>query len=338
MRERVDAIITFCRKHRLILLIAAAVVLCAAPLVLKTSSTRILCRILMYCTLAGSLNVINGYSGQTCMGQAGFFAIGAYTTAILLARTSLSFWLILPISGVLAALTGLIIVMPTLKMKGIYLSVITLGASEIIRLLALNWTSLTGGAYGMKDIARPHIFGFVFNTPFRFFYLFLAVALVFLLCTRRVLRSRVGRAWMSIREGELAAASLGIAVSRYKVSNFMYGAFWAGIAGSVYAPYLQYIDSSVFALDEGFNILSMVVIGGQGTLIGPIVGSIIVNLLTEALRVIGQWRYVIYAMIIILMMWVRPQGLVGATNSVLSGGKMSAKKLRKAGTEKEASK
>lgn len=329
MRDKLLAVKSFILRRKVWFLLGGVILVCVLPLFLKTFSVRIICRILMYCTLAGSLNIINGYSGQTCMGQAGFFAIGAYTMAILLARVGWSFWLILPVAGVFAALTGLIIALPTLKMSGIYLSVITLGASEIIRLLALNWSSLTGGAYGMKNIARPQIFGFAFNSPQRFFYLFLALACLFLFCTDRVLKSRVGRAWMSIREGSLAAASLGVNVSHYKVSNFMYGAFWAGIAGAVYAPYLQYIDSSVFSLDESFNILSMVVLGGQGMLAGPIVGSVLVNLLTELLRPIGQWRYVMYAALIIMMMWGRPQGLVGATNSVLSGGRMSARRMRK---------
>ena len=142
---------------------------------------------------------------------------------------------------------------------------------------------------------------------------------------------------MSIRENELAAKSLGVDSSRYKISNFMYGAFWIGVAGAIYAPYVRFIDSTYFTLDEGWNILSMVIIGGQGTLVGPVVGSIIVNFLTEVLRPIGQWRLVAYALLIIIMMWFRPQGLVGA--SAVAGNlslRRFVKRAAKAGKTKSS--
>lgn len=298
------------------------------PFVLKTSQTRILCRIIMYVTLAGSLNIINGYSGQTCLGQAGFFAIGSYTMAILITKANMSFWILLPLCGVLAALIGVVIALPTLRMNGIYLTMITLGASEIIRTICLNWQGLTGGSYGIKNITRPQLFGLVMDTPMKFSWLFLFVAIVFIFCSNRVLKSRIGRAWMAIREGELAAASLGVKTSKYKVLNFAYGAFWAGICGGIYAPYLRYIDSSAFGLDECFNILSMVVIGGQGTLIGPIVGAVVVNLLTEVLRATSSWRYVIYAAILLMMMWKRPKGLAGESKAVLFDNQRTVRKCK----------
>ena len=318
----------FAKKHKVLLSIAAILILAAVPLLgFKSSTLRIFCRILLYCTLAGSLNMINGYSGQTNIGHAGFFAIGAFTMAILSTRFQISFWILLPLSGIAAMLIGLLVALPTLRMHGTYLSIITLGASEIIRIIALNWESLTGGPFGIKNIPRPEIFGFAIDKPIKFYYLFLVIAVVFVFVSYRTLNSRIGRAWMSIREGELAAKSLGVQTSHYKAYNFMYGSFWAGICGAVYAPYLQYIDSAVFSLDEGFNILSMVIIGGQGTLAGPIVGSVLVNSLTEILRPIGQWRFVMYALLIIIMMWCRPQGLVGASDSILAGGKI--KKIEK---------
>lgn len=131
---------------------------------------------------------------------------------------------------------------------------------------------------------------------------------------------------MSIREDELAARSLGVDARRYKVLNFMYGAFWAGIGGAVYSAYASYVDSTYFTLDEGFNILAMLIIGGQGTLAGPVVGSVVAQGLTEALRGIEEWRYVVYASLIILMMWVRPQGLAGASGSMLAGTRTKKKK------------
>ena len=323
------------QKHRIWFNLGAIAVLALIPLVVRQSYYMgILCRILLYATLAGSLNAINGYSGQTCIGHAGFFCIGAYCEAILATRLGLSFWMVLPIAGIVTAIFGGVVALPTLKMKGIYLSIVTLGFSEIVRLVALNWEGLTGGPMGIKGIPVPTIFGLQFSGSKTYYYIFLAVAVLFVFITGRVIRSRVGRAWTAIREDELAAKSLGVQTRFYKATNFMNGAFWAGIAGAAYAPYVRFIDSTMFSLDEGFNILSMVIIGGQGTLVGPVVGSVIVNLLTELLRPVGQWRMVAYGLLIILMMWWRPQGLVGASDSILAGN--TGKKRMGRGNKKGA--
>ncbi len=297
-------------------------------LITKTYILGLLCRVLMYATLAGSLNVINGYSGQMCIGHAGFFCIGSYVEAILATRFGISFWLLLPLAGAVAALMGLMVALPTLKMRGVYLAIITLGFSEIIRLIALNWTEVTGGAMGIKNIPVPQLGGLEFSNARTYYYIFLGVAALFLFVTRRVVRSRIGRAWMSIREDQLAARSLGVNTPAYKAVNFMYGAFWAGIVGAAYAPYARFIDSTIYSLDEGFNILSMVIVGGSGTLMGPLAGSVVINALTELLRPIGQWRMVAYGVLIIVMMWFRPQGLIGASDSVLAGRDIKAKKQK----------
>lgn len=306
--------------HRILWQLVLIVIFALIPLTTDRGYLMgVICRILMYSTIAGALNVINGYTGQTCLGVAGFFCIGCYTQAILSTNYGFNFWICIPIAGVIAALVGLLVALPTLKMGGIYLAIVTLGFSEIVRLLALNLTSLTGGALGIKNIPVPELFGIVFKNSHSYYYLFLALAILFLFVTHRVIDSKLGRAWMSIREDQLAAQSLGVNASFYKATNFMYGAFWVGVAGSVYAPYVRFIDSTYFTLDEGWNILSMVILGGQGTLVGPIVGSLIVNFLTEVLRPVGQWRLVGFALLIIVMMWRRPQGLAGASDSKLAG-------------------
>jgi branched-chain amino acid transport system permease protein len=321
--QKADRCREFYYGHQVLVTVTAGLfsllLLALFPLVYtKNYFLGVMCRIFFYSVLAGALNTINGYSGQTCLGSAGFFCIGAYTEAILSVKAGWNFWLILPLAGVLTAVIGLLLAWPTLKMSGIYLSIVTLGFSEIVRLIALNWTDLTGGPLGIKGIPMPSIFGFQIRGAKGYYYLFLILAVIFVFCTRRVINSRVGRAWMSIREDSLAARSLGVEISRYKAFNFMYGAFWIGTTGAVYASYARFIDSTFFTLDEGWNILSMVIIGGQGTLIGPIAGSIIVNFLTEILRPIGAWRMVAYAILIIVMMWWRPQGLAGASDSILA--------------------
>lgn len=310
----------FYKKYRLFVLLALMVIAAVLPLFIKRNYTMsVLCRMVMYITLAGSLNSINGYSGQFSLGHAGFFCIGTYVSALLTTKGGLTFWFALPFAGIFSMAAGLLVALPTGKLKGMYLSFVTIGFSEIIRLIALNWTDFTGGPMGIKGIPRPNLLGFHFKSSTSMYYLFLIVAVMFLFITNRVLKSRVGRAWMSIREDESAARSLGVAAMRYKTLNFAYGAFWAGLIGGIYAPYMQYIDSSSFTLDKGFEILSMVVIGGMGTLSGPVIGAIIVTLLTEALRFAGYFRMVVYALLIIGIMWWRPQGLFGASNSVLAG-------------------
>ena len=309
-------------------LLGAALI--ALPIVYPKSYVMgVMCRIFMYMILAGSLNVINGYSGQFNIGHAGFYCIGAYTEAILATKLGLSFWIALPLGGAMAAIIGLLVAWPTLKLRGTYLAIVTLGASEIIRLVALNWEGLTGGPIGIKGIPSPLFFGFKVSRSIHYYYIFLGLAVLFFFVTYRVINSRIGRAWLSIREDELAARSLGVETRFYKAINFMYGAFWAGIAGAAFAPYFKFISSDMFSLDEGFNILSMVIIGGQGTLLGPAVGSIIVNFLTEFLRPISQFRLVVYALLIIVMMWLRPQGLVGASNSILAGRKITANQIKR---------
>ena len=336
-RLRAFGVFSFLWRFRLFFIGAAGILLLVLPVLFpKNYIMGVLCRILMYATLAGALNSINGYSGQTCLGIAGFFCIGAYTEAILSTRFGISFWLALPMAGTLTSLIGLLVAMPTLKMRGIYLSIVTLGFSEIARLIALNWTSVTGGALGIKGIPAPEFFGIPLKSSKTYYYVFLCLALLFTFVTNRVIKSRVGRAWLSIREDQTAARSLGVETPRFKALNFMYGAFWAGMAGAVYAPYVKFIDSTYFTLDEGWNVLSMVIIGGQGTLAGPIVGAVIVNFLTEVLRPIGEWRLVAFAVVIILMLWWRPQGFAGASDSILSGRKLgpaerTKKNMREAG-------
>lgn len=324
MKDKLYGVLAPVKKYGLFVAIG---ILALLPMVVsKTYILGLLCRVLMYATLAGSLNVINGYSGRMCIGHAGFFCIGSYVEAILATRMGISFWVLLPLAGAAAALMGLFVALPTLKMRGVYLAIITLGFSEIIRLLALNWTDVTGGAMGIKNIPVPRLGGIEFSNARTYYYIFLAIAVLFLFITRRVIRSRLGRAWMSIREDQLAARSLGVNTPAYKAVNFMYGAFWAGIIGAAYAPYARFIDSTIYTLDEGFNILSMVIVGGMGTLTGPLAGSVVINVLTELLRPIGQWRMVAYGVLIIVMMWFRPQGLIGASDSVLAGRDIKMKK------------
>ncbi|GMQ65339.1 branched-chain amino acid ABC transporter permease [Vallitalea maricola] len=322
----IDKIKNFYNEHHILVLrIGIALLLFVPPLVKATVVKSnyfmdIIVRILFYIIFASSLNVINGYSGQFNIGHAGFMLIGSYTGALLSTKLGLSFWLCLPIAGIFTAFMGLLVALPTLKLKGIYLAIVTMGFSEIIRLITLNWTGLTGGPLGVKNIPQVQLFGLKTSSPMVYYYIALVVAVLCLYCTYKVINSRIGRAWMSIREDSSAAQSLGVEIRKYKALNFMYGAFWAGVGGALMAPYYRFLSSDMFVTDEGFNVLAMVILGGQGTLAGPVVGAVMVNTITEVFRFASEYRLVVYAILIIIMMWCRPQGLVGASNSILAGG------------------
>ena len=313
MKRRMDEFKKFYGAHKIPVLIGIVLFLLILPQIVGSSyGVGILCRMVVYSILAGSLNAICGYTDMFCLGHIAFFCVGAYTEAILSANTQLPYLLILLLAGVASAVIALVIFFPIRNLGGHWLSLVTIGFSEIVRLTALNWTSMTGGAMGMKDIARPVIFGMTFSSTKQFYYLFLLFAVLFVFMTNRIIKSRVGYAWQSIREDQLAARSLGVEVMPYKMMNFLYGTFWAGLAGALYAPYLMYIDPTIFTLDEGFSVLCMVLIGGLGTIVGPIAGSIVVIFLMEALRFLSNYRIAIYGLTIIFVMWVRPQGVFGA--------------------------
>lgn len=303
----------FLRTKKTVWLPVLLGLLIAVPFVLRSDYlVRIAINVLLYVVLASSLNVINGYSGQFNLGQAGFYAVGAYTAGILATRFGVSFWLLLPISGIMSAVFSCFLGIPTMRLKGIFLAITTLGFSEIIRLTILNWTSLTRGPMGIPGIPFPTLFGLALKTNTHFYFVILALTVLMIFVTNRVLRSRIGRAWIAIREDEAAARAMGVETARYKLFNLMYGTFWAGVAGAFYAFLAMYISADSFTLDEGFAILAMVLVGGQGSLLGPIVGATFLTVLTEVFRGAGQYRLVVYGLAILITMHLRPQGIAGS--------------------------
>lgn len=311
----------------ILLLLAAAAIL---PQMLHNNYyLGIATKILMYMLLASAVNVINGYSGQFAIGHAGFLCVGAYTAGILMTKCGLNFFFALPLAGMVTALFGFLVSMPISRLSGIYLGFVTLGFSEIVRIICLNWTSVTGGPMGIKAIQGPSVFGFSLQSPKGYYYIIFAVLILMVFCTSRILRSRTGRAWISIRENGAAAASLGINTARYKTMNIVYATFWEGCAGAFMATYYHFVDSSMFVTDESFNILSMAIVGGMGTITGPIVGAVVINLITEVFRFMAEYRMVIYALLIIGMMWLRPQGIAGSSDSVLVSGSTGGHKKKR---------
>lgn len=321
-------------ENKIIMIIMG--VLFFVPILIKNKVIiNVVILIELYILLVSSLNVINGYSGQFSVGQAAFYCVGAYTAGILSTTYGLSFWLILPISGIVAAISSLLLSIPTAKLRGNYFTIVTLGMCEVVRLVCVNWKSLTGGPKGISGIPSPVFFGIKYQRNIFFFYVLFVLCCLVIFLTSRILKSRVGRAWLSIRENQDAASSLGIDAAKYKTLNLAYSAFWAGVAGCIYAYYQRFIAPEIFSIDESFNIMTMNVIGGQGTLLGPIVGAIVIKLITEAFRSALQYRMLIYSALIIVMMWVRPQGLAGAINRDASVKKKNEKEKKQGGNQDE---
>lgn len=321
------------RRQRLLLVFFSAAVL-LFPLISQNNYLKgMLVKVMLFSVLTTALNVINGYSGMFCLGIAGMMCIGSYTEAILATRFGISFWLLLPLAGLTTAVFGLVISIPAIRLKGIYFSIITMGFSEIVRLLAQNWTGLTGGAMGIKNIPHPSLFGMKLSQVNHYYYIVFVILALCIFTIRRIMNSKVGRAWLSIREDEAAARSLGVNLLRYKALNFFVAAFWAGVAGAFMAPYYQFIAADMYTTNESFNVLSMLIIGGQGTMVGPVVGSLVSNGLSELMRPFGDWRLVVYSVIIIATMWLRPQGIAGSSSGALTGRKKKRRQkenLRKA--------
>ncbi len=254
--------------------------------------------------LAMSLNLINGFTGQFSLGHAGFMSIGAYAMAFLTTQVIPSAWLIPPVfwavllvSGSVAALAGLLIGLPSLRLKGDYLAIVTLGFGEIIRVTIQN-APVLGGPRGYTAIPKLTHFGDVF-----------AVAI---LCTAVVLflvKSTYGKGFLAVRDDALAAEAMGVSTTRYKVTAFVISSFFAGMAGALYAGYITYITPGQFGFMKSIEIVVMVIVGGMGSVPGVVLSAVVLTVLPELLRVVSEFRMMLYALCLIGLMILRPQGL-----------------------------
>lgn len=249
--------------------------------------------------LTASLNLINGYTGQFSLGHAGFMAVGAYAAAILTTNFHVPFPVALLAGAIAAAFLGVLIGLPTLRLRGDYLAIATLGLGEIIRVVLIN-IDYVGGAAGFKGIARDTNFAWVFFAVF--------VTLFFI---KNFVNSTHGRACIAIREDEIAAEAMGIPTTRYKVMAFAIGAGFAGLGGGLFAHTLTYLNPTSFTFMQSFFFLIMVVLGGMGSLTGSVVGAFFVTILQAALASWPEFRMIIFAVALILFMLYRPKGIFG---------------------------
>lgn len=251
--------------------------------------------------LAVSLNLVTGFTGQFSLGHAGFMSIGAYVCAIILMRVGNTGGFLLGLlAGSLAAMAiGILIGIPTLRLKGDYLAIATLGMAEIVRVVFLN-LEITNGAAGLNGIPR--------YANWLWLYLFTVLAIVFI---NNFLKSSPGRASIAIREDEIAAESMGINTTKYKVIAFAVGAFFAGLAGGLYASYFYFLKPDLFGFMKSVDILVIVVLGGLGSLTGSVIASILLGLITTFLQSFTAVRMIVYAVLLVAIMIFRPQGLMG---------------------------
>ncbi len=265
----------------------------------------------IYIILALSLNLLNGYVGLLSIGHAAFYGIGAYASAKLVKEAGLPFLLAMPAAGFIAGLFGYLIAKPTLRLSGIYMTLATLGFNMIFFLVLQNWMSFTNGPLGIMDIPPPSIFGFQIESRLQYYYLIFFLVLLTVGSMHRLMTCRFGRALVGIRENELAAEAMGVHTTRYKIQAFVLAAFYAGIAGSYYAHFVKYISPDSFYIYESFILLAMLAFGGQGNLIGPVVGAAILIIIPEIFRFLQEYRMLVYGSILVVMMLVRRQGLLG---------------------------
>ena len=265
----------------------------------------------IYIILALSLNLLTGFTGQVSLGHAAFYGLGAYASALLSINFDLPFIITVLAGGLTAAFFGFLLGLPTLRLNGAYLSIVTLGFCEITRLVGLNWMGLTRGPMGLTGIPFPRIFGWIVDSDREYFYLILVLVIITWIALNNLIKSRTGRAFISIREDELAAEAMGINPLKYKVIAFTIAAFFAGVSGSFYAHYATFIDPQSFTFDESIQILSMVILGGMGSNLGVALGAIILVSVPELLRGLQEYRMLIYGAVLVIMMLIRPQGLLG---------------------------
>ncbi len=287
----------------------------AFPFLFSSYQTNIMTTALMYVVLGLGLNIVVGLAGLLDLGYVAFYAVGAYSYALLHHHFGLGFWAVLPIGGVLAAIFGILLGIPVLRLRGDYLAIVTLGFGEIIRLVLENWGEFSKGPSGISNIARPGLFGIELSLDAAIiytYYLMILLVILTIFFVNRLQDSRLGRAWIALREDEIACQAMGIDKMKTKLVAFSLGAFWAGIIGVVFAAKTTFINPASFTFLESAIILSIVVLGGMGSIVGVIIGALVLILMPEYLRALSEYRMLAFGALLVCMMVFRPQGIIAS--------------------------
>jgi len=308
-----NAILAKSKQLKLPGLLAIALLAAILPFVASMYTTSVLTTALMYVILGLGLNVVVGLGGLLHLGYAAFYAVGAYTYALLHYHFGISFWAALPLGALFSTILGLLIGFPVLRLRGDYLAIVTLAFGEITRLVLENWNDFSFGPSGIANIARPGIAGVKMKLPqATIFIYFIAIAMVLLtiFIVNRLENSRLGRAWEAMREDEIASQSMGIDITKTKLLAFAIGALWAGFVGVLFAAKTTFINPASFTVWESIVVLCVVVIGGMGSIPGVIVGALVFTLLPELLRSVSEYRMLVFGIALVVMMIFRPGGMI----------------------------
>ena len=279
------------------------------PLVTGRYAHDVTISVLIYICLGLGLNIVIGLAGLLDLGYIAFYGVGAYTYALMSLHFGISFWLCLPIAGFVASIAGCIIGYPTLRMRGDYLAIVTLGFGEIVRLILNNWMELTNGPNGILGIPRPELFGFQFKGLWSLYYVILGIAIITILSVYRLNYSRIGRAWEAIREDETAAELMGVNTFLLKLLAYAMGATFAGFAGAFFAARMRFVGPESFTFLESAMVLAMVILGGMGSIPGVILGVLALVALPEVFREFELYRMLVFGGVMTLMMLIRPAGI-----------------------------
>jgi branched-chain amino acid transport system permease protein len=300
-------------------LAAAALFILAFPFVFSSYQTNIMTTALIYVVLGLGLNIVVGLAGLLNLGYVAFYAVGAYSYALLNHHFGLGFWTALPVGALLSALFAILLGFPVLRLRGDYLAIVTLGFGEIIRLILENWNAFSFGPSGISNIPRPGLFGIALSihaATVYLYFLMIALCLFTIFVVSRLRDSRIGRAWIALREDEVACEAMGIDKTRAKLTAFVLGAIWAGMGGVIFAAKTTFINPASFTFLESAMILSIVVLGGMGSILGVIFGAFLLILSPEYLRAFSAYRMLLFGTTMVVMMVFRPQGIVTSVRRV----------------------
>jgi branched-chain amino acid transport system permease protein len=272
------------------------------------------------------LNILVGFTGQISMCHAAFVAIGAYSTAILSTKAGWPFWLCLSVSGGLAGFIGCAIGIPCLRLKGLYLAMATMSFGVVVEFLVVTWEDLTGGVRGIS-VGRPEILGFSLDSDVKLYYFLLVITALSILAVKNIVRTRVGRAFVAIRDRDIAAEVMGVNITAYKVLSFTISSFFAGLAGGMYAYTMGYIQPDLFTLLLSIQYLTMIIVGGMGTVLGSVFGAVFIVLMPELIKNLAQamtlvipslagkydeeWNIAAFGLLIMVFLIFEPSGLNG---------------------------
>jgi len=271
---------------------------------------------LIYSIFSLGLNILTGYTGIVSFGHAGFFALGAYATAILSTRYGVPPILSIFFASFLTGIAGFIIGLPVIRISGIYLAMVTLASAEFIRILALNWDSLTGGSVGIYNIPALSILGCYFESERSLFFFLYAILIISTFIFVRIINSHFGKSLIAIKDDEQAAESIGIPCAKNKLISFFISGLYSGLSGALYAHFDRFIQPATFTFSLSVLVLCMVVLGGMGTVFGSILGAILIVILLEYLQPLGVYRLFVYGMILTIMISYFPQGLFGILKEI----------------------